>query len=75
MHQQDRTNTEMALIVEQGLARDREHGSVVAWKFLAAHQVPDAVILRVLTEPVMRRGVDTTSVDAPPRAGPDPERE
>ncbi|SHH19063.1 hypothetical protein [Massilia sp. CF038] len=76
MHEQDRTNTDMALIVEQGLSQDREHGSVVAWKFLAAHHVPDEVILRVLADPAMRRGSDApgqiSPLHHPPAADPPP---
>lgn len=56
---QARNNKEMALIVEQGITRDQLHGSVVAWRFLAAHRVPDTVILRVLGEPGQRRVSDT----------------
>lgn len=77
--QQDRTNTHLSRIIEQGLTRDLLHGSVVAWKFLASHNVPDDIILRVLTDPAMRRGTDTSAAigvaralsppDAPP-AGP-----
>lgn len=81
MQQQDRTNTALSLIIEQGLTRDLLHGSVVAWKFLASHNVPEHVILRVLTEPTMRRHTDTaaaigvaralTPPDFPPDAAPD----
>lgn len=56
---QARKNKDMALIVEQGITRDLLHGSVVAWRFLAAHHVPDSVILRVLGEPGQRRISDT----------------
>jgi hypothetical protein len=66
--QQDRTNTNMAQIIEQGLTRDLLHGSVVAWKFLASHSVPDEIILRVLTEPAMRRGTDTSAAIGVARA-------
>lgn len=48
----------MALIVEQGIIQDLLHGSVMAWRFLAANQVPDEVILRVLAEPANRRVSD-----------------
>ena len=51
----------MAQIVEQGLTRDLLHGSVVAWKFLASHDVPDDIILRVLTDPAMRRSTDSSA--------------
>jgi hypothetical protein len=51
----------MSLIVEQGLTRDLLHGSVVAWKFLASHKVPEPIILRVLTDPARRRGTDTST--------------
>ena len=73
----------MAQIVEQGLTRDLLHGSVVAWKFLASHNVPDEIILRVLTEPAMRRRTDTSAAigvaraltppEAPPPGPPAPE--
>lgn len=72
----------MAQIVEQGLTRDLLHGSVVAWKFLASHNVPDEIILRVLTDPAMRRGSDTSAAigvarglaapDTPPPGPPPP---
>ena len=81
--QQDRTNTHMSQIVEQGLTRDLLHGSVIAWKFLASHNVPDDIILRVLTEPALRRRTDTSAAigvaralsppDAPPPGPPAPE--
>ena len=45
----------MTLIVEQGIVHDNLHGSVKAWRFLAANDVPEAVILRVLSEPARRR--------------------
>jgi hypothetical protein len=51
----------MSLIVEQGISRDLMHGSVMAWKFLAAHKVPDDVILRVLADPSKRRETDLSS--------------
>lgn len=49
----------MALVIEQGIARDLLHGSVLAWKFMAAHGVPDQVIARVLAHPAERRLSDT----------------
>ena len=55
MHQQARNNSGMTLIVEQGIVHDNLHGSVKAWRFLAANDVPEAVILRVLSEPARRR--------------------
>ena len=58
MHHQARNNTEMSRIVEQGISRDLLHGSVMAWKFLAANKVPDEVILRVLADPAKRRETD-----------------
>ncbi len=58
MHQQARNNTRLMLIVEQGIVQDTLHGSVKAWKFLAANDVPEDVILRVLSEPARRRTVD-----------------
>ena len=51
----------MSLIVEQGITHDTLQGSVMAWKFLAAHKVPDEVILRVLAEPSKRRETDHLS--------------
>ena len=56
---QARNNTGMTLIVEQGIVQDTLHGSVMAWRFLAANDVPEEVILRVLSEPAKRRTVDT----------------
>ena len=58
MHQQVRNNTGMMLIVEQGIVHDTLHGSVKAWRFLAANDVPPEVILRVLSEPSKRRNLD-----------------
>lgn len=58
VHHQARSNVGMSLIVEQGITHDTLHGSVMAWKFLAGHKVPDAVILRVLAEPSKRRDTD-----------------
>ena len=55
MYQQARNNTGMMLIVEQGIVHDTLHGSVKAWRFLAANDVPEEVILRVLSEPARRR--------------------
>lgn len=57
MRQQARNNTGMMLIVEQGIVQDTLHGSVMAWRFLAANDVPEEVILRVLSEPGKRRTV------------------
>jgi hypothetical protein len=55
VHKQARNNTGMMLIVEQGIVQDALHGSVMAWRFLAANAVPEEVILRVLSEPAKRR--------------------
>ena len=55
MHYQARNNIGMMLIVEQGIVQDALHGSVIAWRFLAANDVPADVILRVLSEPAKRR--------------------
>lgn len=74
MHQRHRTNCNLALIIEQGIARDLLHGSVLAWKFMASHGVPEPVIARVLAHPSERRRSDTPgnhghgmpSADAPP---------
>jgi len=52
----------MSHIVEQGITHDTLHGSVMAWKFLAANKVPDEVILRVLAEPAKRRETDHLSL-------------
>ncbi|MES2317620.1 MAG: hypothetical protein V4631_09015 [Pseudomonadota bacterium] len=64
MQQQARTNTALSLIIEQGIARDLLHGSVLAWKFMAAHGVPNDMIARVLAHPGERR-----QSDAPAGAG------
>ncbi len=63
MHQQARNNIGMMLIVEQGIAHDAMHGSVMAWRFLAANDVPDHVILRVLSDPAKRRPADQIRSD------------
>lgn len=60
MHQQARNDTGMMLIVEQGIVHDTLHGSVKAWRFLAANDVPEEVILRVLSEPARRRTVEAS---------------
>ena len=65
---QARTNKDMAFIVEQGITRDLLHGSLVAWRFLAANRVPDQVILRVLGEPGQRRDSDTVAINGATRA-------
>jgi len=49
----------MALIIEQGIARDLLHGSVLAWKYMTAQGVPDHIIARVLAHPADRRLSDT----------------
>jgi hypothetical protein len=61
VHQQQRNNLGMTLIVEQGIAQDTLHGSVKAWRFLAANDVPEEVILRVLSEPTRRRPASATA--------------
>ena len=58
VRKQDRTNAAMSLIIEQGIARDLLHGSVLAWKFMAAQGVPDELIARVLARPAERRRSD-----------------
>jgi hypothetical protein len=73
----------MALIIEQGIARDLLHGSVLAWKFMASHGVPDALIARVLAHPAERRRSDgpadhgqgrpAVSNDATPPEQPQPD--
>ena len=63
MHQQARNNNELMLIVEQGIVHDTLHGSVKAWRFLAANDVPEDVILRVLSEPGKRRSVGAQQQD------------
>jgi hypothetical protein len=55
VQQQQRNNETMTLIVEEGIAQDHLHGSVVAWRFMAANDVPQAVMLRVLSDPSRRR--------------------
>lgn len=55
MHHKDRTNRHLALIIEQGIARDVLHGSVLAWKYMSANGVPDQIIARVLAHPADRR--------------------
>ncbi len=59
----------MSRIVEQGITRDMLHGSVIAWKFLAANKVPDDVILRVLADPAKRRNSDLPGGPAGRSAG------
>jgi hypothetical protein len=64
VHQQARNNIGMTLIVEQGIVEDNLHGSVIAWRFLAANDVPEEVILRVLSEPGKRRVSASAHSDA-----------
>jgi hypothetical protein len=59
VQQRQRTNTALSIIIEQGIVRDQLHGSVLAWKFLASHGVPDHMIARVLAHPSERRNTDT----------------
>jgi hypothetical protein len=61
VYQQQRNNIGMMLIVEQGIAQDQVHGSVMAWRFLAANDVPAEVILRVLSDPSKRRPANQLS--------------
>lgn len=68
MHQQHRTNTTLSSIIEQGIARDVLHGSVLAWKFMASHGVPDDTIVRVLANAAERRGSDSSRADPAPGA-------
>lgn len=63
VHQRDRTNTALSLIVEQGRARDLSHGAVLAWKFMAAHGVPTEIMARVLAHPSQRRRGDPPEAD------------
>lgn len=62
----------MSRIVEQGITRDMLHGSVIAWKFLAANKVPDDVILRVLADPSKRRNSDHQGGPAPTSSRSEP---
>jgi hypothetical protein len=48
----------LSSIIEQGIVRDQLHGSVLAWKFMASHGVPDHLIARVLAHPAERRVSD-----------------
>jgi hypothetical protein len=68
VHQQDRTNSAMALIIEQGIERDLLHGSVLAWKFMASHAIPDELIARVLAHPAQRRRSDAPFAPGAPSA-------
>lgn len=53
---QSRPNLAMALIVDHGIAMAETEGMAKAAAYLAARNVPDAVIARVLCEPDRRRG-------------------
>ena len=44
-----------------------KHGSVMAWRFLAANNVPDHIILRVLSDPAKRRNAQAQSHSAAAR--------
>lgn len=67
VHQQDRNDTRMRLIIEQGIAQDASHGSVAAWRFMSSQGVPEPLILRVLSEPSRRRATDSNAAEAATR--------
>ena len=56
---QIRNNSRLANIVEQGIIIDTLSGAVDAWTFLSNHDVPEAIILRVLLHPDCRRPSDS----------------
>lgn len=51
----NRADGGMAKDVYEGIALDQWKGAAIAWAFMTHHQVPQPVILRVLTEPNRRR--------------------
>lgn len=44
-----------ARIVDQGISLDAEKGCVIAWAYLIKHGVSEAVAVRVLSTPALRR--------------------
>lgn len=50
-----RTNHQMAAIVDQGIAIAEQEGFGQGYVFMRDHNVPLAVVLRVLSEPEQRR--------------------
>lgn len=63
-----RPNLAMALIVDHGIAMAETEGMAKAAAYLAARNVPDAVIARVLCEPGRRRGGTASAPPARPQA-------
>lgn len=61
---QKRSDEAMARAVEQGLLIDTLQGSACAWAFMAANDVSQQTILRVLAEPNRRRPTDIALVKA-----------
>jgi hypothetical protein len=60
MQTHERTNVAMAAVVKRGILIDSVIGAVFAWAHMAAAEVPQPVILRVLADPVRRRPTDLT---------------
>lgn len=58
---QSRTNQRAAQAVEQAIVIDALSGAATAWAFLAAHDLPQETILRVLSTAAVRRRSDTPS--------------
>ena len=50
-----RTDAEMAMAVNRGIAIDSSKGAANAWAYMKYFNVPQQVILRVLAEPSLRR--------------------
>lgn len=58
---QARVNYQFALALEQAVVIDALSGAATAWAFLEMLQVPNEVILRVLSTAPIRRATDTPS--------------
>lgn len=53
-----RINLDMSQIIENGLVVDDIQGSLAAWEYLLAHDIPSPIVLRVLSSPARRRESD-----------------
>lgn len=61
---QARIDTDLAKIIEQGIAIDAEKGAAHAWVFMTRNAVPPPVAARVLAESGKRRATDAAAKSA-----------
>lgn len=55
----ERCDLMLEKIVDRGIALDSRGGAVAAWVYLQQHGVSEEVIVRVLTNPSLRRSKST----------------